>query len=605
MTESIPLGSYNARTSTLREVARTFVPPEQYWSLMEPHHVLLVGPRGSGKTTMLRMLESPALELWRHDRASEVRRRVTYSGVFVPADRSWGAQVRQIERALGAETEFGLAAFTLHALRALTTSALERTRPAALPEAAHGRVSLSSREIEPLARDAAKLWLADGPVGSLEALRFALSDQIAALGKLARRAVRRGTNDAREALLGSKLLDLDFISAAVPFIERFNAIVGQEDGVWAFLFDELEFLPISVRSEIYRALRGSDPRLLFKVSLAPHGDEATSDIKAGVASGHDFRLLTLTYAAKETGYGFSEALLERQMADRGVSGSAEELLGIGGFERDAETWGEQGHSYGRSSEAIAAFADLAARDRTFAEYLVHHGVDLADVDEMPSDRRAAVLRKVAPLVGIRNAVLARSGRRRSRKSLSEFYSGTHSLFAMVEGNPRWLKAVSSRLLAGYDGGSISRSSQARVLLEAAREYRAHLRSVEYPGSASLAGERSPLRVLEKLGRYFQGRVVGDPFDPDPPLTFVVDQEAADDLVITVRLLVGFGAIVHVPQGPADDATGDVRGERFRLAYLFAPLYQLPLRLGRPVNLSTIIESNRERGEDDQMRLDPS
>jgi hypothetical protein len=54
------------------------------------------------------------------------------------------------------------------------------------------------------------------------------------------------------------------------------------------------------------------------------------------------------------------------------------------------------------------------------------------------------------------------------------------------------------------------------------------------------------------------------------------------------VLVNFGVLVHIPQPHGDDATGSLRNERFRLAYLFAPLYRLPLRLGRSINLSSVL-----------------
>src|SRR5687767_13462149 len=90
------LGTFNARHLTPVEVARSFVPPPCFEQLAGNSHVLLVGPRGSGKTTLLKMLQPQALEAWEHPQAHQYRQRVMYTGVFIPADISWGAQLESL-----------------------------------------------------------------------------------------------------------------------------------------------------------------------------------------------------------------------------------------------------------------------------------------------------------------------------------------------------------------------------------------------------------------------------------------------------------------------------------------------------------------------------
>ncbi|HEX6572964.1 MAG TPA: hypothetical protein VF055_13150, partial [Steroidobacteraceae bacterium] len=48
------LSGYNARSWSFAKIARQFVAPEQYWMLIAGgDNQSLVGPRGTGKTTLL------------------------------------------------------------------------------------------------------------------------------------------------------------------------------------------------------------------------------------------------------------------------------------------------------------------------------------------------------------------------------------------------------------------------------------------------------------------------------------------------------------------------------------------------------------------------
>ena len=56
-----------------------------------------------------------------------------------------------------------------------------------------------------------------------------------------------------------------------------------------------------------------------------------------------------------------------------------------------------------------------------------------------------------------------------------------------------------------------------------------------------------------------------------------------------------GAIIYVPDEREELLLESLRGKRFRLSYLLAPYYGLPLQLGRTVSLSVILDRFRERG----------
>ena len=74
--------SFNAKSTTTKELTNTFISNMYFESLSCPNNTILIGPRGSGKTTLMRMLEVESLELWDKDVANYFRENIGFSGVF-------------------------------------------------------------------------------------------------------------------------------------------------------------------------------------------------------------------------------------------------------------------------------------------------------------------------------------------------------------------------------------------------------------------------------------------------------------------------------------------------------------------------------------------
>ena len=119
--------AFNARDLKPEDVAGTFVPSTKYSDLSAPTHALLIGPRGSGKTTLLKMLSLEALRLWNHEQAEGYRGRIDFTGVFVPADITWGAMVDSLggpDIPQDCKAQLGEAAFGINVLLGLIQSDL-------------------------------------------------------------------------------------------------------------------------------------------------------------------------------------------------------------------------------------------------------------------------------------------------------------------------------------------------------------------------------------------------------------------------------------------------------------------------------------------------
>lgn len=566
------LSGYNARSASWREVADGFVAPPQYWQLVDRGNQRLIGARGIGKTTLLRMLCSPALEYWQDLDGEAARAAVRFTGVLVPANKMWSGQLAALTGPLPQPDRgrFGLSAFAHMALRALVEAAEHRVHGPSTPTP-HRRVKLDSSQEAELAGRAAEAFGAPPGTASLRALRLSLSESVAALGRLLRRVANPSLGaGALEEILASPLLDLDFYSASALFTATFDDLVGEPESSWAFLLDELEFLPPAARLEIAESVQGQDPRLTFKVSLAPWRDLLSQ--MPGMPF-HDFTQVDLMPRRREEAHDFATRLFTREMANRGRAGSAVDFLGPGGFEppSNEDAWGPNGES----RRAVAELADI---DPGFASWIRARGMDAKALDGLNSAEYGQ-LRKAGPLARLRLAYSKTGAREkrvgRPRKRPDDLYAGVNSIWAMSEGNPRWLKAFAHELFARHTGpGSALPGVQLEAVLRVANNYLGYFRAMD----SDLVDELPPLTpyaLLERLGGYFRESVHGPEFTADP-VTMV--RPDADDawLVALVDALVFLGGLVR---------GSDAEGESLRLAHMFAPHFRLPLRNGRAIPLT--------------------
>lgn len=68
----------------------------------------------------------------------------------------------------------------------------------------------------------------------------------------------------------------------------------------------------------------------------------------------------------------------------------------------------------------------------------------------------------------------------------------------------------------------------------------------------------------------------------------MDDECSDEIVGILGQALNAGAIVYIPDEDGQLSFTSLRHKRFRVSYLVAPLYGIPIRLEPGVNLSTIL-----------------
>jgi hypothetical protein len=584
--------SFNARALEPNQVARTFVPSDAYERLAKRCNTVIVGPRGSGKTTLLKMLQQPALEAWDDTQAEQYCRRIDFTGTFVSTDVSWSEQLDALgDESIDTKTHrlLSVSAFTTHTLHSLVEAMLDRLEPTTEDVLRQfRRVSFPLKEQAELARVLRTAWHVGSAIPSLLSVKHALTARLAQIKEIASQEAVWGPEGRQERLASIPFLHIHFIQAAALAVEKFNDIAKEKGGKWALMFDELELAPPWIREYLLRSLRGSSRHFLFKLAMSPSApDVHTFEGALSAAPGHDFEQIALWYAERNDGYAFCERLWYSMLSDRGLEAmEPREVLGRSEFETGADEWSEAGTAYTPGSRLGKRFIRFSEVDSSFRAYLERRNIDPYRLEYVEGGQRAADVRKVAPLLAVREFYRSES-KRRPRKS-AVLYAGADSIFAISEGNPRWFIALVGRLLDAFrrDERKIPPSVQARELRNATERFAAMLRTIPAPtiGQSS----RGLLSIVKEVGEFFHQAVVDAEFNPDPPGTFTVDSKISDEVVSSLERALNAGAVVYVPDDVSQIVLRSLRGKRFRLSYLLAPLYGFPLRLGRPVALGGVL-----------------
>lgn len=596
------LKAFNAKEMPDREVARTFVTAENFRRLAGNWNALLLGPRGSGKTTLLKMLRLPALRMWDSEDADQFRQAINFTGVFVPADITWGEMLDALgRRKLSGELKESVVecVFCTNVLLGLVEAFESRITPTENAIAGNYRCAefnhiLLSEAIKQIAGH----WQLSLDLLSFGALRYALQRRLLNIQSEVTRAVKQADCTAEYIETRLPFLYLTMVSAVESAISIFNEAIEDRDGKWALLFDEFEIAPAEIQKNVFRRFRSAGNNVLYKIGLAPcteHTIHSLAAMGTAASEGNDYIQIELWYPEKKAALEFSEKLFQsiKNLPPR-------EALGENHFIDDDAEDGAVVAAYGRGEKWRAVFESLKEKDDVFREYLIHKGIDTDNLETSPGTTTGNTVRKIAPLVAFREAFRKKGSGQppRGRKKLNFAYSGWEAVSAICEGNPRWLIGILNMMFAYQTHGAatIKPSAQVDIINKATESFSSMLTTVAKHQSKNLRTNEPIDKLLRKIGEYFFARLVIDDFVEEPPLSFIVDAHISDDIHNSLRIAINHGALIHIPvkgDGGADFQT--LNGKRFRLAYLLAPRFKLPLRATKEVALSSILADTNDLG----------
>ena len=268
--------------------------------------------------------------------------------------------------------------------------------------------------------------------------------------------------------------------------------------------------------------------------------------------------------------------------------------------------------YEHGSEEWRLILKEAHEDVSLRAFLEARGINPADPTAPAGPLRDTVLRKIKPLVLFRQGlsrVNPATGKRnrRSRKLRTEFF-GLPAVFDISDGNPRFLKRIIEEMCAAAGLLNITgtpmvpRNTQSKILNIISLQFHSYIRGI--PGSQTTLenGEEVFLySLLHRIGKFFSSRILLADFSADPVTSFSVNDDLSSNIVRLLMVADEHAAIVRIDE-PDSAYDLDMQGKRYRLSYLFAPLFQLPLRNYGSIALKGILTPHVPRNTEEELKL---
>jgi hypothetical protein len=621
--------SFNARFVDAKQVGSTFVLSPFLEKAIAGENTAVLGPRGSGKTTLLKMLTVPALLNWSAPQRDQIAEGLSHLAVYVPYSLTWSADYRGFsQKPLSTEIDelLSISLFRHSVLLAF----LDTWKQCSRIDLNHASVLAKFRlPIDPkaeahLARHLSRLWELDIPISTVNGIKEGIARRVRHIQRLSvtanRSEVAAATLLERDAFLADHFLD-----DAAQFANFLNEHYGFNSRI-SLCFDELEIASDAIANAVLRAPRSIDQRFLVKFSAAPYVGAATALSGANVATQkNDFELLFLSSFSPSDTRDFSESLFGAIAKKHKAESDDPDIVLGSSVVDDVSTLRTQRSESGKSRYSADGtyqrkFERLFQIDNSFRVFSTGAGLDVTDLSKGTENLRAASIRKIIWPVLVREEFLfkqegvdpAEGQRRRlrSKDPVSDIYTGAGSLFAICEGNPRALIGVLEPMIKAFvegdvaSNGSVRRSMQKRVLDSLISSYFALLSTV--PNSGNARGLSSLLDLVYSIGEYFRESVLGERFNPDPVLSFYVDDGISSPMRALIGKGVNIGAFVTANEASLSAGNvfkvGDIGGLKIRLSNIFAPRFRLPLAGGRTINLSTILHRSRRGSSDPVLEL---
>ena len=600
--------SFNARSASTERLAADFIPSHHFEAITRRGHTLVIGPRGSGKTCLLKMLQPRTLNAWRSKDAKLYKEKIDFIGVYIPADISWSQQlkylsIKDIPNSLQRQLES--AVITAHVLHSFISTLIDLATIDD-PLLKRFRIRLTdSKEIQ-IVETLAKRWRLKITAPTFLALKHAIRARGNDIWLLAQSF--SDDNESQKTDRDRSILNFDFLNEIQYLIEVIDDYTGRDDSRWALLFDELEIAPAWMLETLLAAFRSVGQKLLLKLTISPYTPIDAFSKPNAPQSGQDFELIRLWYGYKQEGKEFSRKLFSKILSAAHIEDTdPESILGMSPL-KGGENEGLLAYSEGSRHQRL--LLNAYQQDPSFKAYCDKNAIDLKNIEKLSESDRASLIRKITPTLIIRQAfrrfddtpddkVVLRSRKR------PDIYSGSETFFEVLEANPRWMIGILQDMIPMIKRtGRVGANKQLELTERTGFRFSAMLATFPL-GNSGIYAETSLVKALEVIGKHIHNSVIADKFSPEPLGSFIIDSKTPKSVYDALGTALNAGAIVAIPSGEDEQLGEGLFGKRFRLSYLLSPLYRIPVRLGRAFPLSTALNKLDPDEKLSRVELHPS
>jgi GTPase SAR1 family protein len=587
MDKGTQYGAFNARWLKPEEVARRFVPLTSFSKLIREGHSILMGPRGCGKTTLLKMLTRRAINEWYgSERSKKYPNQLikhNYEAIYIPSDIRWSYEIRDINIPESNDPNINEQVQRIM-MSASTMGAILDTTDSIISDMNADDEVKNKFEIL-ICESLIDLWKIPKAIPSLIDLGTRIEELVANI-----RGIIKFNCDAIAEFIShlpplfySNALDLPIISC-----KKICSIlpVADRPSKWAICYDELEIAPIWLHEELLSSLRSiGDQDFFLKLTWTPILPSASSSPEPAA----DYTAIRLWYSHVNDPKYFCEDLATSFLSDRYPNKvlSPSDFLGDSFFASEDEHL--DGFEHYKTNEFYTAMKNLAEFDSSFRDALINRHIDPQN-PQPPTDpilktkQLNEFFRKAKPIVFLREAFLTSKFNQRSRKSVT-LYAGKQTVFAVSEGNPRLLLSLLNDLADAADFTNsaaegrirVKFSKQAVVINATSRRFEQLIKATPVSFKSALTSKSLTIHELvTMLAAAFREKLYGTDFPLDPIGSIRVIPGVPKYVLNTIKRGIEIGALVHIGKSP-EDVPSKIINERFRLSFLLCPSYKLPLR----------------------------
>lgn len=534
--------TFNSRYLTYSEIAQEFVLTKNFKELLKPCHSILLGTRGCGKTTMLKMLHPSAVREYQkiHSEFS-----LDFYGVYIPADRQWSLILEQLDK----ETEH--------------IKFYEKV--------SHSLVNVN---ILLAFMDTLKTLFDDGSFDATVKMQYLSS--LVTLWKLGKNIppiidivrlnlkgmiidIKNAISDSDFSFVFPYVCKSNFEDTIALAVELFNSLFEDSCKKWALCFDEMEIAPEWLQRKIVNGcLRSIDQTLLFKITATPDWKVCNNNHKSPT-QGNDFEFI------KCWNYDYSSTMEWRIFCDSIIESQVLSKYGITQDEFMSLLSDPKKH------ELNFFFHELPKVDKGFYEVFQRENYDEKNgVIEIKNwIQRKKKYRY--PVLFCRYSWLTQ--KRQFGVPFENVYLGDWLLYKMADGNPR----VFCNILGDIVLCLLSSKGKLMPKLPALRDIVTDYSKHYYEGASFLLEEYktefgifSFEELINQIGRFFQNELLSVNYNPSPITMFTLSKSSS--LQSFIKKALEQGVIVKVEDQMIQ--TTEANDGIYRLSYMLYPYFHI-------------------------------